>query len=487
MVVGDMTEQTDLAVIGGGPGGYSAAVRAGQLGIKTILIDQGAVLGGVCLREGCIPSKALLHVAEVIGLSRQAIAYGVNFGPPQIDLDKLRSWKEDMISKLSQGISHMCKSSKVDVITGQARFLNERTLYVNCEGENSRQIKFKRAIIATGSSIIKIPALFKNPQDQNSKRILDSRSALQIPEVPGNLLIVGGGYVGLELGTVYAALGSAVTVVEMTDGLLPGIDRDLVKPLANHLISIFKNIFLNTKILGIEDTGDGIVCAYQQAGQQETTKEKFDYVLIAVGRKPNIDDLGLENTSIEIDNIGFIKIDEFCCTADKKIMAIGDVSGPPMLAHRAMHQGYIAAEVAAGLPSAFDNLAIPAIVYTEPEIAWCGLTETEAKTKGHKYSVAKVPWSTSGRALTLGEPNGLTKIIYDPDTMLVKGVGVSGVRAGELISEAVLAIESGLVIEDLVRTIHPHPSLSETIGESATVAMNRKARQQKEQSSGTAS
>jgi len=482
MVVGDMTEQTDLVVIGGGPGGYSAAVRAGQLGIKTILIDQEAVLGGVCLREGCIPSKALLHVAEVIGLSQQATAYGVNFAPPQIDLGKLRSWKGDMISKLSQGILSMCKSNKVDVITGQARFLNERTLHVNCEGENSRQIKFKRAIIATGSSIIKTPAFFKDPQDQNSKRILDSRSALQVPEVPGRLLVVGGGYIGLELGSVYAALGSEITVIEMTDGLLPGVDRDLVKPLANHLNNIFKNIFLNTKVLSIEDSGEGIVCSYQQVGQQETTKEKFDYALIAIGRKPNTDDLGLENTSIELDNTGFIKIDEFCCSTDKKIMAIGDVTGPPMLAHRAMRQGHVAAEVVAGMSSAFDNLAIPTVVYTEPEIAWCGWTEGEARAKGYSIEVAKMPWSASGRAMTLGEPNGLTKIIYDPKTMLVKGVGVAGVRAGGLIAEAMLAIEIGLVVEDLVRTIHPHPSLSETIGEAATAAMNRKARQQKEQS-----
>jgi dihydrolipoamide dehydrogenase len=478
MVVGEITEQTDLVVIGGGPGGYTAAVRAGQLGIKTILVDQQAVLGGVCLREGCIPSKALLHVAEVIGLSKQATMYGINFGSPQVDLDQLRSWKGEMITKLSQGIASMCKSSKVEVITGQARFLDEHTLFVNCEGDNPKQIKFKQAIIATGSSIIKVPGFFKNPQDQDGQRILDSRSALQIPEVPKRLLIVGGGYIGLELGSVYASLGSEITLVEMTDGLLPGVDRDLVRPLANHLHNIFKDIFLSTKVSALEDTGDGISCELEEP--QLICVGKFDYALIAVGRKPNTDNLGLENTSVKLDKNGFISVNEFCRTSDERILAIGDVTGPPMLAHRAMRQGHVAAEVVAGLPSALDNLAIPTIVYTEPEIAWCGLTETEAKAKGQKYSVAKVPWSVSGRALTLGEPNGLTKIIYEPDTMLVKGVGVTGARAGGLISEAMLAIESGLVIDDLVRTIHPHPSLSETIGEAATAAMNRKARQKQE-------
>ncbi len=480
MVVGDTTEQTDLVIIGGGPGGYTAAVRAGQLGLKTILIDQEAILGGVCLREGCIPSKALLHVAEVIGSSKQATMFGVNYGQPKIDLDKMRSWKEEMITKLSQGIYSLCKSNKVEVIIGQAKFLTDRSLHVICADGDSKQIKFKQAIIATGSNIIKIPSFFKNPQDQNNKRILDSRSALQLPEVPKRLLIVGGGYIGLELGSVYAALGSEVTVVEMTDGLLPGVDRDLVKPLANHLNNIFKDIFLSSKVMSLEVTNDGITCELEE--QQLLCIGKFDYALIAVGRKANTDGLGLENTSIEIDNAGFIKVDDCCRTNDKKIMAIGDVTGPPMLAHRAMHQGNVAAEVAAGLPSAFDNLAIPNIVYTDPQVGWCGLTETQAKAKGIKYSVAKVPWSSSGRAMTLGEPNGLTKIIYDPDTMLIKGLGVAGARASGFLSEAILAIESGLLVEDLARVIHPHPSLSETIGEAASAAMNRKARQQKEQS-----
>jgi len=474
MVMGDTTQQIDLAVIGGGPGGYTAALRAAQLGIKTILIDEESKLGGTCLREGCIPSKALLHAAEVIGLAEHATAYGVSFDKPRLDLDKLRFWKEEIITKLAQGISGLCKSGKVEVITGQAKFLDERTISVNRQEEGPLQIKFKNAIIATGSTIIKLPKLFKRAQDQNSKRILDSRSALKLPEVPGNLLIVGGGYIGLELGTVYAALGSAVTVVEMTGGLLPGVDRDLVKPLANHLNDIFKNIFLNTSVLSLEDTGDGIAC--ELATEQPSAITKFDYALIAIGRKPNSENLGLENTAVELDSSGFIKVDEFCHTGDKRIMAIGDVSGQPMLAHRAMRQGHVAAEVIAGLPSAFDNMAIPAVVYTQPEIAWCGLTETEAKAKDYKVEVAKFPWTASGRALTLAEPIGLTKIIYDPENMLVKGVGIVGARAGDLIAEAVLAIESGLVLEDLARAIHPHPSLSETVGEAAMTGLNRQAR-----------
>jgi dihydrolipoamide dehydrogenase len=298
---------------------------------------------------------------------------------------------------------------------------------------------------------------------------------LQLPEIPGSLLIVGGGYIGLDLGTVYAALGSAVSVVEMTDGLLPGVDRDLVKPLASHLSTAFKNISLNSKVSNIEDTGNGITCQIQDQ-QGAVRNEKFDYVLVAVGRKPNTEGLALENAMIEADKHGFIPINNLCQTNNKKIMAIGDVSGQPMLAHRAMRQGYVAAEVIAGLPSAFDNQVIPAVVYTEPEIAWCGVTDIEIKANGLKLDVAKFPWSASGRAMTLANTNGLTKIIYDPQTNLIKGVGIVGPRAGDLIAEAVLAIETGLVLQDLAHTIHPHPSLSETIAESAMSALHRQAR-----------
>ncbi len=474
MVVGDATEQIDLVVIGAGPGGYTAAVRAGQLGVKTILIDSQSILGGTCLREGCIPSKALLHAAEVIESAKEASAFGLQFQMPQIDINKLRSWKDDVISKLSQGIAGLCKSNQVKIINGQARFLNDQTLLVNRE-EGTLQIKFKHAIIATGSSIIKLPALFKSPKDADSKRVLDSHSALQLPEVPGTLLIVGGGYIGLELGTVYAALGSAVSVVEMTDGLLPGVDRDLVKPLANHLNTAFNKISLNSKVSNIEDTGKEITCQIQDQ-QGKVHSEKFDYVLIAVGRKPNTEGLSLDNAMIEPNKAGFIEVDNLCRTNNKRIMAIGDVSGQPMLAHRAMRQGQVAAEIIAGLPSAFDNQVIPAVVYTEPEIAWCGITDIEVKAKGLKLDVAKFPWSASGRAMTLANTNGMTKIIYDPENMLIKGIGIVGPRAGDLIAEAVLAIETGLVLQDLANTIHPHPSLSETIAEAAMVALHRQAR-----------
>ncbi len=477
MVVGEFAELIDLVIIGGGPGGYTAAIRAGQLGVKTILIDAQPILGGTCLNEGCIPSKALLHAAEVIDSAREASAYGLQFEKPKIDLNKLRSWKEEIIAKLGQGVAGMCKSNQVQVIKGQAHFLNEQTLSVHTE-EGASQIKFKHVIIATGSSIIKIPSLFKSTKDAESKRVLDSRSALQLPAVPSSLLVVGGGYIGLELSTVYAALGSAVTVVEMTDGLLPGVDRDLVKPLANHLASTMKNISLKCKVMNIEDAGDGITCQIQDE-QGVIKNEKFDYVLVAVGRKPNTTDLGLENTMIEVDKAGFIKIDNMCRTNNRKIMAIGDVSGQPMLAHRAMRQGQVAAEIVAGLPSAFDNIAIPAVVYTEPEIAWCGITENEAKAKEIKIDTAKFPWSASGRAMTLGNTAGFTKIIYDPDTMLIKGMGIVGARAGDIIAEGVLAIEAGLVLADLANTIHPHPSLSETIAEAAQTALHRQARRAK--------
>jgi len=478
MVVGDFAEQIDLVVIGGGPGGYTAAIRAGQLGIKTILIDEQTNLGGTCLNEGCIPSKALLHAAEVIELSNEAATFGLQFQRPQIDINKLRSWKDGIIDKLAQGVAGLCKSNQVQVIKGQARFLNEQSILVSSDAGTS-QIQFKQAIVASGSSIVKLPSLLKNPKDSNSKRILDSRSALQLQEIPTSLLVVGGGYIGLELGTVYAALGSAVTIVEMTDGLLPGVDRDLVKPLANHLSTTFKNIFLNSKVSNLEDVGDGIACEII-VEQAAAKKEKFDYVLVSVGRKPNTSDLGLETTMIELDKSGFIKIDQFCRTNNKKIFAIGDASGQPMLAHRAMRQGQVVAEVIAGLPSAFDNIVIPAVVYTEPEIAWCGVTDIEVKEKGLKVDIAKFPWSASGRAMTLANTNGLTKIIYDPDTMLIKGMGIVGPRAGDLIPEGVMAIEAGLTLTDLANTIHPHPGLAETIGEAAQTALHRQGRRSKQ-------
>ncbi len=476
MVIGEMTQDVDLVVIGAGPGGYPAALRAAELGIKCVIVEAKKKVGGVCLNEGCIPSKALLHAAEVIGEAEHAESFGISFSKPKIDLDKLRSWKESVTGKLAQGIAGMCKSAGVEIFYGRAVFEDSRNIRLEdvAEGAPSR-IKFKHAILATGSRPLTLRGL-----DLESPRLLDSTGALDIKDIPGKLLVVGGGYIGLEMGTVYAALGSEVTVVEMTDGLLPGVDRDLVRPLDNHLKQKFKSILLNTKVSGLKETKGGLEVAFE--GQDAPGSMVFDKVLVAVGRRPNSDGIGLEKTGVEIDKQGFVVIDEQCRTQDKRILAVGDVSGQPMLAHRATRQGVVAAEVLAGLPSAFDNRAIPAVVFTEPEIAWCGLTETEARAKNITVGAAKFPWSASGRAQTLSLAAGQTKVVFDPESTLVLGVGIVGPRAGELIAEAVLAIEMGATLEDLVATIHPHPTLSETVMEAATAARARLERQKAQKS-----
>jgi dihydrolipoamide dehydrogenase len=475
MVVGEMVQEVDLVVLGAGPGGYTAALRAAELGIKTLLVDSKPKPGGVCLHEGCIPSKALLHAAEVINTSQAAAKFGLKFQKPEINVDELRSWKVGVTDKLAMGIVGMCKSAGVEILQGRAAFIDSKNLRIDRDGESAMRIKFKHAIVASGSTPLKLPKLFKNEKDMASPRIVDSTGILNLENIPKTLLVVGGGYIGLEMGSVYAALGSDVYVIEMTDGLLPGVDRDLVKPLATHLATAFKAIYLNSKLVSLEDTGHGVVATMEGEGVPAT--QTFERVLVAVGRKPNSTDIGLENTEVQIDKFGFVQIDNTCRTADKRILAIGDVSGQPMLAHRAMRQGMVAAEVLAGLPSAFDNRAIPAVVFTEPEIAWCGITETEAKAQGRQIAAAKFPWSASGRAMTLAEPIGQTKVIYDPETTLVLGVGMVGPRAGELIAEAVMAIEMGAVLEDLVVAIHPHPTLSETVMEAAAAALSRIQRQ----------
>lgn len=480
MVVGEMVQEVDLAVIGGGPGGYTAALRAAELGIKTLLIDAAPKPGGVCLHMGCIPSKALLHAAEVIYSSRSAEKIGITFGPAKIDVDALRTWKTGVIDKLSQGIVGMCKSAGVEILHGKATFQDSRSVRVDCPGESAMRIKFKHCILATGSRPVKLPKLFKNEEDINSPKILDSTSALDLSDIPKKLIVVGGGYIGLELGTVYAALGSEVTVVEMTDGLLPGADRDLVRPLANKLGEMFKAIYLNTKVNNISVTKSGV--EVEVSGKDVPEKLTADKVLISVGRRPNSDGIGLEATQVEIDQFGFVLSDETCRTKDKRIFSIGDISGQPMLAHRAIRQAYVAAEVLAGKPSAYDNRCVPAVVFTEPEVAWCGLTETEAKAKNISFSTAKFPWSASGRAMTIADTNGTTKVLFDPSTSLVLGVGIVGPRAGDLISEAVVAIEMGAVLEDLAVAIHPHPTLSETLNEAAMSALSRLDRQAKKDS-----
>ncbi|MBP6744952.1 dihydrolipoyl dehydrogenase [bacterium] len=480
MVVGEMVQEVELAVIGGGPGGYTAALRAAELGIKTLLIDAAPKPGGVCLHMGCIPSKALLHAAEVIDSSKHAAKIGISFGTPKIDVDALRTWKTGVIDKLSQGIVGMCKSAGVEILHGKATFQDSRSVRVDCPGESAMRIKFKHCILATGSRPVKLPKLFKNEEDINSDKVLDSTTALNLADIPKKLIVIGGGYIGLELGTVYAALGSEVTVVEMTEGLLPGADRDLVRPLANKLGESFKAIHLNTKVNNITVTKSGV--EVEVTGKDVPEKLTADKVLISVGRRPNSDGIGLEATQVEIDQFGFVLSDETCRTRDKRIFSIGDISGQPMLAHRAIRQAYVAAEVLAGKPSAYDNRCVPAVVFTEPEVAWCGLTETEAKAKNISFSTAKFPWSASGRAMTIADTNGTTKVLFDPNTSLVLGVGIVGPRAGDLISEAVVAIEMGAVLEDLAVAIHPHPTLSETLNEAAMSALSRLDRQAKKDS-----
>lgn len=470
MVVGEMVQEVQLVVIGAGPGGYTAALRAAELGIKTILVDANPKPGGTCLHVGCIPSKALLHAAEVINETQTAASFGLLFDKPKLELNKLRGWKDGILDKLSSGIAGKCKSAGVEIMSGKAMFKDSRSVRVECDGESAVRIKFKQAIIATGSRPV-MPKMF----DIGSPRVFDSTGALKLEDVPKSLLIVGGGYIGLEMGTVYAALGSEVTVVEMTDGLLPGVDRDLVRPLQQHLEKAFKAIYLNTKVAKVEDTGKAIKATLE--GKDAPASLNFDKVLVSVGRRPNSDDLGLEATQIKLDDHGFIEIDEQCRTSEKRIFAIGDVSGQPMLAHRALRQGIVAAEVIAGKPSAFDNRAIPAVVFTQPEIAWAGLTDNEAKAQGLEVATTKYPWSANGRAHTLAEPSGQTKILYDPNTSQVLGVGMVGPRAGELISEAALAIEMGAVLEDLAVSIHTHPTLSETVMEAAQSALARMEKQ----------
>ncbi|MBY0357018.1 MAG: dihydrolipoyl dehydrogenase [Candidatus Obscuribacterales bacterium] len=466
MVVGEMVQDIQLVVLGAGPGGYTAALRAAELGIKTILVDANPKPGGTCLHVGCIPSKALLHAAELVNETKTAADFGLLFDKPKLELDKLRGWKDGILDRLASGIAGKCKSAGVEIMHGKALFKDSRNVRIECEGESAVRIKFKHCIIATGSRPI-MPKMF----DIGSPRVLDSTGALKIEDVPKSLLVIGGGYIGLEMGTVYAALGSEVTVVEMTDGLLPGVDRDLVRPLHQHLEKTFKALYLNTKVTKIEDTGKSVKASFE--GKDVPTEATFDKVLVCVGRRPNSDELGLETTQVKLDDHGFIVIDDQCRTSEKRIFSIGDVSGQPMLAHRAIGQAYVAAEVIAGKNSVFDNRAMPAVVFTQPEIAWVGLTDNEARAQNIEVGTAKYPWSANGRAHTLAEPSGQTKIIYDPNTTQVLGVGMVGPRAGELISEAALAIEMGAMLEDLAVTIHTHPTLSETLMEAAISALAR--------------
>ena len=457
MVMGDLVTEVDVAVLGGGPGGYSAAFRCAELGLETVVVDAGKRLGGACLYEGCIPSKALLHVAAVIGEAERAEEFGLDFGEPRISLDPLRKWKaERVVGKLSRGLASVAKTKGVQVIGGWGAFEDSRSIRVG--GEEPQVIRFKHAIVATGSLPIRVPGL-----DLASERIMDSTAALEVSDIPERLLVIGGGYIGLELGQVYAALGSHVTVVEMTEGLLPGADRDLVQPLARRCEKMFAAIHLKSKVTALKES-DGAIEATLGGGQEP---QAFDRVLVAVGRRAVSDKLGLETTKVKIDERGVMPIDERCRTADPHIYAVGDVTGDPMLAHRAMRQGKVAAEVIAGRPSAFDNAAVPAVVFTDPEVAWCGLMEAEAQRAGRAIKLAKFPWAASGRAATIGRSDGLTKLVVDAASGRVIGAGIVGPGAGELIAEAALAIETAVTLEDLALTIHAHPTLSESLMEAA--------------------
>lgn len=455
-------KSTHIAVIGGGPGGYPAAFLAADLGLEVTLIDEEVNPGGVCLYRGCIPSKALLHVAKVISETQHAANWGVEFSKPTIDIDRLREWKDGVVKKLTGGLGQLSKQRKITYIKGRATFKNPKTLQIQNQ-KSGELLEFNHAVLATGSRPATIPKL-----SLESPRVLDSTSALDLPDIPKNMLVIGGGYIGLELGTVYAALGTRVTVVEMTSGLMPGVDRDLVSVLAKRLEGMFDSIMLNTKVTGMKEEKNGIRVKFEGTEVKEP-EQVFEKVLISVGRKPNSDYLGLENTKLKVDPHGFIEVDTQRRTSEPEIYAIGDVAGEPMLAHKATHEGRVVAEVIAGHKVAFEPQAIPAVVFTDPEIAWCGLTETQAKEQNRPVKIARFPWSASGRATTLDRNDGVTKLIFDPETGRILGMGIVGTGAGELIAEGVLAVEMAALASDISLSIHPHPTLSETIMEAAEV------------------
>ena len=447
-------------IIGAGPGGYAAAFLAADLGIEVTLIDKETNPGGICLYRGCIPSKALLHVAKIISDSKSANHFGVEFSPAKIDAVKLRLWKENVVNKLTKGLGQLTKQRKIRYIQGEAVFLNSNTLSVKKSDGVTEDLSFQKAIIATGSRPAMIPNL------PSSAHIWDSTSALRLEEIPQTMLVVGGGYIGLELGLAYHELGSKISVVEMTSGLLPGADRDLADVLVRRAKTLFDQILLETKVIKMTPGSNGISVTFQGKDGKETSST-FNKVLIAIGRKPNSENLGLKKTRVQLTERGFIKVNPQRQTTDPNIYAIGDVAGDPMLAHKASHEGRTAVEAIAGHKVAFEPKAIPAVVFTDPELAWCGLTEDQAAKQNIEVQVVKFPWAASGRALTLDRTDGLTKMIIDPKTERVLGIGIVGIGAGDLIAEGVLAIEMGAVASDLKLSIHPHPTLSETIMETA--------------------
>lgn len=457
MVMGELEQEAELLVIGAGPGGYAAAFRAADLGLDVTMVDISPRPGGVCLFRGCIPSKTLLFLSELMDDARRAGEMGVTFPTPRIDIPALNGWKHRVIDRLADGLVSLSERRGVQLLTGRVEFESaDRVRVHECEVSH---IRFKHAIIATGSHPIALPG---HPFKKGS-RIRNSTGTLELDAIPERLLVIGGGYIGLELGSFYAALGSRVTLVEQGGRLLPGVDPDLVAPLARRLEKNFERILFNTRVAALNETPEAVTAEFDGNPAGDT----FDRVLVAIGRKPNTSGLGLENTGVTLDERGFIRVDDRQRTDDSRIYAIGDVVGGIMLAHKATREGKVAAEVIAGQPSAFDVRAMPAVVYTEPQIAWCGLTETEAQAAGRPVDVRRFPWKFSGRALTMGAAEGQTKIIADTETGRVLGVGVTGRNAEGLIAEGVLAVEMGALVEDVALSVHPHPTLSETEGEAA--------------------
>jgi dihydrolipoamide dehydrogenase len=459
---------SQVVVLGGGPGGYAAAFLAADLGLEVTIVEADPRLGGTCLLRGCIPSKALLHVARVVSEARELADWGIAFDAPKIAVDKLRARKEKVIDTLSGGLAELAKRRKVRRVHATGVFVDSTTMQL--EGGDPAtydepRIVFDHCILATGS-VPTMPKMFQIGSD----RVMDSTGALNLVDAPETLLVIGGGYIGLEMGTVYAELGSKVSVVELLDGLLPGADRDLVKPLEKRLRESFASIMLSTKVLGLKDIG-GKVEVEMEGPDGAKFKNQYDRVLVSVGRRPKSSGFGLENTKVKINDKGFVEVDAQQRTADLHILAIGDVAGEPMLAHKASHEGKVAAEVLAGEPAAFDKAAIPAVVFTDPEIAWAGLTADQAKREGREVEIVQYPWQASGRAIANARTDGLTKWIVDPATGRVLGCGIVGSGAGELIAEAVLAIEMGSSVRDLAETIHPHPTLSETLSFAAEVQL----------------
>ena len=458
----DAPDHTELLVVGGGPGGYAAAFRAADLGMQVTIVSDEERLGGVCLLRGCIPSKALLEAAEVLLLARASGERGIGFPEPKIDLDRLRGWKDEVIDSLVTGLEGIARRRDTEVVRGRATFTGARQVEVRNDGD-VRQLGFDHAIVATGS--VPVPL----PDTSFGDRIIASAGALDLPDVPDRLLVVGGGYIGLEMGTVYAALGSQVTLVEMTDRLLPTTDADLVEPLAARVDELFHGIHLETTVTDMSETDDEVRVSFDGDDVPEDTT--YDRVLVAVGRRPNSNQLGLDQTDVEVDDDGFIVTDDRRETAEAGIYAVGDVAGGKLLAHEAFHEGRVAAEAIAGEAAAFDARAVPAVVYTDPQVAWCGLTERDAQERDIEVEVVRFPWRASGRALTLDSTDGMTKLVTEPDTGRILGVGMVGRRAESLITEGVLAVEMGAVMEDLARSIAPHPALSETLHEAAQLGL----------------